>query len=133
MPQKFELAVDLEFEDPRLEVAPDLGGERRDASVETFTFEPRALDALFEELEPSSQPPVPDGEGLVFARARTLAQQGDFERALAEVRREMAAGASRSAGLVALGDVFLAAGRGRRGARALSRGPGAAGRRARRG
>jgi tetratricopeptide (TPR) repeat protein len=109
-PQKFELAVDLEFEDPRLEVAPDLGGERRDASVETFTFEPQALDALFEELEPASRPPVRDAEGQAFAGAQALVQRGEFEGALAEVRREMAAGASRPAGLVALGDVFLAQG-----------------------
>ncbi len=51
-PQKFELAVDLEFEDPLLEIAPDVSGEQRDGDVSDFAFETRALDQLFDELAP---------------------------------------------------------------------------------
>jgi tetratricopeptide (TPR) repeat protein len=106
-PQKFELAVDLEFEDPLLEVAPELNGERRDGAVEDFTFEPRALDQLFDELAPSAA--LGGGRGpSSFAAGLALAAQGDLERASAELRRAIAEGAPRDLGLVALGDVFLA-------------------------
>ena len=111
-PQKFELAIDLEFEDPHLEVSPDLEGERRDASVEQFAFEAETLETLFAQLAPVAL----RGEGggglgdAPFARGVAAAVRGEFERALAEVRREMAEGGARDLGLVALGDVFMAQG-----------------------
>jgi tetratricopeptide (TPR) repeat protein len=53
VPQKFSLAIDLEYEDPDLSVVPDLGGEHRlTEEVDTFTFDPTLLDSLFTELAP---------------------------------------------------------------------------------
>ncbi|MCC6928536.1 MAG: tetratricopeptide repeat protein [Gemmatimonadaceae bacterium] len=109
-PQKFELAVDLEFEDPLLEVAPDLGGERRDQGVDEFAFEPQALERLFEEIAPEHQPLKAGRGSTPFAAGLALAAEGSLERAAAELRRAIAEGAPRDLGLVALGDVFLAHG-----------------------
>jgi len=109
-PQKYELAVDLEFEDPRLDVAPELAGERRDGAVETFAFEPHALEQLFDELAPAPARMASTSGSAPFAAALALAAQGDVDKAAAEVRRAMADGAPRDLGLVALGDVFLSHG-----------------------
>jgi tetratricopeptide (TPR) repeat protein len=109
-PQKFELAVDLEFEDPLLEVAPDVSGELREGDVNDFAFEPRALDQLFDELAPRPSQ-LGGGRGSQsFAAGLALAAEGDIERASAELRRAIAEGAPRDLGLVALGDVFLSHG-----------------------
>lgn len=109
-PQKFELAVDLEFEDPLLEVAPELDGEQRTGGVTEFTFEPQALDQLFTELAPTPSP-LGGGRGSPsFAAGLALGSDGDLDRATAELRRAMAEGAPRDLGLVALGDVYLAHG-----------------------
>lgn len=106
-PQKFELAIDLEFEDPLLEVRPDLGAEQRNGEVEAFTFEPKALDQLFDELAPATSA-LGAGRGPTpFAAALALAGQGELDRACAELRRAIAEGAPRDLGLVAFGDVFL--------------------------
>ena len=106
-PQKFELAVDLEFEDPLLEVAPELDGEQRAGGVADFAFEPQALDELFDELAPTpSQRGGTRGSHSVAA-GLALVSEGDLDRASAELRRAMAEGAPRDLGLVALGDVYL--------------------------
>jgi cellulose synthase operon protein C len=109
-PQKFELAVDLEYEDPRLEVAPDLGEERRDAVIGDFAFEPAALDQLFQELAPVATSSAASRGGAPFAAGLTMAAKGDLEGAVMELRRAMAGGAPRDQGLVALGDAFLSLG-----------------------
>jgi cellulose synthase operon protein C len=106
--QKFELAIDLEFEDPDLRVSPDLGADRRDERVEGFTFDVAALGALFEELEPavaSVESEVPSGSA--YAEAKALQLSGQADRALAETHRLLAAGADRMEGLLLLGDVYM--------------------------
>ena len=51
--QKFELAIDLEYEDPDLSIKPDLGAvQRMDDSVEDFAFDSAVLDSLFTSLAP---------------------------------------------------------------------------------
>ena len=70
VPQKFELAIDLEYEDPELSIAPDLGGvERQTESVEEFAFDPRLLDSLFTELSPtpSAAPAVAETDPYAMA------------------------------------------------------------------
>ena len=109
-PQKFELAVDLEFEDPLLEVAPDVAGERRDGVVQEFVFEPQALEQLFDELAPVAPSVRGGGTATPFAAGLALAAHGDLERGCTELRRAMAEGAPRDQGLVALGDAFLSHG-----------------------
>ncbi|MGQ0647107.1 MAG: tetratricopeptide repeat protein [Gemmatimonadaceae bacterium] len=109
-PQKFELAIDLEHEDPRLDIAPDVAGERRDQTVTAFVFEPGRLEALFDDLSPEARPADAAATDAPYHRAYALLDRGDHARGMTEVRRAMADGAPRVAGLVALGDIFLARG-----------------------
>src|SRR4029079_2433418 len=44
--QKFELAVDFAWEDPQVGVAPELGTERGEVTVQHFHFDATALHAL---------------------------------------------------------------------------------------
>jgi tetratricopeptide (TPR) repeat protein len=102
LPQKFALAIDLEFEDPRIELAPELGGgDAESEAAAGFDFEASALEALFDDLTPSSTPSPP-----TLGDAYTLLAAGDFDAAQAAIRRALAHGASRAEALTALGDVF---------------------------
>jgi cellulose synthase operon protein C len=106
--QKFELAIDLEYEDPDLAIVPELSGEHRTGeAVQEFSFDSQLLDRLFTELAP---PPVPAraaaADAAPYAMAADYLSKGLFERAAAEVSRALARGAPRVEGLVLLGDVF---------------------------
>ena len=109
--QKFELAMDVEYEDPDLSIQPDLGGERSaDASIADFSFDPQSLDTLFTELTPVNAPPAPmparPMDSSPFAMATDYLSKGLYDRAAAEVSRAMARGNARADGLALLGDVF---------------------------
>jgi tetratricopeptide (TPR) repeat protein len=104
--QKFELAIDLEYEDPDLSIVPELGGERRtDAPVEEFTFDPRLLDSLFTELTPAA-PAAETVAADPYAMASDFLSKGLYDRAAAEVSRALTRGASRAEGMTLLGEVF---------------------------
>ncbi|HEY7877193.1 MAG TPA: tetratricopeptide repeat protein, partial [Gemmatimonadaceae bacterium] len=106
--QKFELAIDLEYEDPDLSIAPDLdGAHRAEGAVDTFSFDPRLLDTLFEELKRHT--PVrmtivaPDNP---YAMASDYLAKGMLDRAASEINRALGRGADAASGLTMLGDVF---------------------------
>ena len=106
--QKFELAIDLEYENPRVTVSPDLDSSRREAAVKEFTLDIGQLESLFDELAPAATPAltVSSGTGAYAAAAASLAS-GEIERAAQEIQRAMHAGADQAEGLALLGDVFL--------------------------
>ena len=111
MAQKFELAIDLEYEDPDLSIVPDLGGEKRqDESVEEFAFDARVLDSLFTSLKPAKDDGAAAGESNPYGMAVDYLTKGLLERASAEISRAMARGGDRGEGLALLGDVFNPAG-----------------------
>jgi tetratricopeptide (TPR) repeat protein len=106
--QKFALAIDLEYEDPDLSVVPDLGGEQRTSGeVESFTFDPRLLESLFNELAP---PPEPAAQVLVeadaFAMTADYLSTGLYDRAMAEASRAISRGADAAEGNALLGDIL---------------------------
>ena len=111
--QKFELAIDLEYEDPDLSIKPDLGAvQRMDDSVEDFSFDSAALDSLFTSLAPV--PPTPDvvrdavapEAGDPYAMAVDYLAMGLMDRAAAEVSRALSRGAPPAEGYTLLGDMF---------------------------
>ncbi|HEX8946016.1 MAG TPA: tetratricopeptide repeat protein [Gemmatimonadaceae bacterium] len=108
--QKFELAMDVEYEDPDLSIQPDLGNERpADAAIADFAFDPQTLDSLFTELTPAAvaAPPRPrNTDSSPFAMATDYLSKGLFDRASAEINRAMARGTPRADGLALLGEVF---------------------------
>ena len=108
VPQKFALAIDLEYEDPDLSVIPDLGGEQRmSGEVGQFSFDPNLLDSLFSQLAP---PPAPDPTVVVeadpYAMAADYLTKGLYDRATAETSRAIARGADPAEGYGLLGDVL---------------------------
>src|SRR6185503_7415031 len=111
VPQKFELAMDVEYEDPDLSIQPDLGGERpTDTTIADFSFDPKSLDTLFTELTPVEAPPPATArrktDSSPFAMATDFLSKGLYDRASAEISRAMARGNARADGLSLLGDVF---------------------------
>ena len=106
--QKFELAIDLEYENPRVTVSPDLDSDRREAAVKEFTLDLRQLESLFDELAPASMPGLTVSSGTsAYAAATARLAEGDVEHAAREVQQAMDAGADRAEGLALLGDLFL--------------------------
>ena len=110
--QKFELAMDVEYEDPDISIQPDLGGERpADSAITDFSFDPRTLDTLFTGLAPAPTPAqaiasVRNTDSSPFAMATDFLSKGLYDRASAEISRAMARGSARADGLALLGDVY---------------------------
>jgi tetratricopeptide (TPR) repeat protein len=108
VPQKFSLAIDLEYEDPDLSVIPDLGGEKRmSAEVDTFSFDPKLLDSLFSELAPPPEPvPAAVVDADPYLMAADYLTKGLYDRAMAETSRALARGADPAKGNALLGDIL---------------------------
>jgi tetratricopeptide (TPR) repeat protein len=109
--QKFELAIDLEYEDPDLSIRPELDGERRGAPIAEFNFDAGLLDTLFTELArpaPAADAKAPAAavESSPYAIAADYLSKGMADKAAAEASQALARGAPKGAGLALLGDAF---------------------------
>jgi tetratricopeptide (TPR) repeat protein len=110
--QKFELAMDVEYEDPDISIQPDLGGERpADSVIADFSFDPQTLDTLFTGLAPAPTPAqamatVRNMDSSPFAMATDFLSKGLYDRASAEISRAMSRGSARADGLALLGEVY---------------------------
>jgi tetratricopeptide (TPR) repeat protein len=110
--QKFELAIDLEYEDPDLSIKPDLGAvQRTDENIEDFAFDAGVLDSLFTSLAPVPRtsgplvaPALEDGDP--YAMASDYLGMGLLDRAAAEVSRALSRGAPEPEGFALLGDIY---------------------------
>src|SRR5438105_2925612 len=105
--QKFELAMDVEYEDPDLSIQPDLGAERpADAAIADFAFDAKTLDSLFTELTPvvETPPRTRTTDSSPYAMATDYLSKGLYDRASAEINRAMARGNARPDGLALLGE-----------------------------
>jgi tetratricopeptide (TPR) repeat protein len=106
--QKFELAIDLEYENPRVTVSPDLDGDRREAAVREFSLDLSQLESLFDQLAPATAPVLTVSSGASsYATGAAHLAAGELERAASEITNALDAGANRAEGLALLGDVFL--------------------------
>jgi len=116
VPQKFELAIDLQHESPDLSMVPELGGVRRaDSPIEAFAFDSAVLDSLFTTLAPGQSEPnggpssasaKAGAEANPYAMALDYLTKGLHEQAGASVSRALARGANAAEGLGLLGDIF---------------------------
>ncbi|MBC7789327.1 MAG: tetratricopeptide repeat protein [Anaerolineae bacterium] len=106
--QKFELAIDLQHEDPEMTIAPELGGESRvEGAIDAFAFDSNILNSLFAELKPETvEGKAPVNAGDPYALATDYLSKGMLDRASAEISRATGRGAERGRGLILLGDVF---------------------------
>jgi tetratricopeptide (TPR) repeat protein len=109
-PQRFELVIDLEFEDPDLGVPVDLASARRsDEPLAEFSVDRATLDHVFGELAPAPAGAT-EAEPATFDVAVAMLGERRWDDAIVEVVRALAAGADRAEGLALLGDAY--AGRG---------------------
>ena len=115
-PQKFELAIDVEYEDPDLSIAPELGGgEHTAAGVESFAFDAELLDSLFTQLAPETpaEPELRKSAEVVvapeqfFVLAHDYLAKGMLDRAVVEANRALVRGAPTAEGFAILGDIFM--------------------------
>jgi len=112
VPQKFELAMDVEYEDPDLSIKPDLGGgAAADDAVADFNFDPASFEGLFSSIAPSGDGPATrsaaaTGDSSSFAMATDFLSKGLYDRASAEINRAIGRGNDRGEGLALLGDVY---------------------------
>ncbi|MEP7066619.1 MAG: tetratricopeptide repeat protein, partial [Gemmatimonadota bacterium] len=118
-PQKFELAIDVEYEDPDLSIAPELGGGEHAASnIDNFAFDVEVLDSLFTELAPATPATEPEpvpvkpaaAEPVVehhFVLAHDYLAKGMLDRAVVEANRALVRGAPTAEGFAILGDIFM--------------------------
>ena len=109
--QKFELAIDVQHEDPEITIAPDLGAESRvQTTVDAFAFDSDILNSLFAELRPdaasSATAEIPVSATDPYGLAVDYLSKGMLDRASADISRAMGRGAERGRGLTLLGDVF---------------------------
>jgi tetratricopeptide (TPR) repeat protein len=108
--QKFELAIDQQYEDVDFSIQPDLGEEKRgDEGVQDFSFDPGVLDSLFAELSPAARRPVLatlPTEANPYAMAADFLSKGFFDRAHAETKRALARGGDPGRASALLGDIF---------------------------
>ena len=108
VPQKFALAMEVEYEDPDLSIQPDFGDERAaEAAISDFSFDPRTLDTLFTELTPVAPAPAPrSSDSSPYAMATDFLSKGLYDRASAEISRAMTRGHAKADGLALLGEVY---------------------------
>ena len=107
-PQKFELAIDVEYEDPDLSIAPELGGGERDGGErrETSPSMRRCSTRCSRSSRPTlrSRMPKPrrrpwSGAEQHFVLAHDYLAKGMLDRAAAEANRALARGAPTRRGL----------------------------------
>jgi tetratricopeptide (TPR) repeat protein len=110
--QRFELAIDVQYEDAEIVVVPDLGGDLRSPeTVDAFAFDPDVLAAVFTDLRAPDEPRIEPAPGTgPYHLAADYLSKGLYDSASAEVSRAMARGADRAPGLTLLGDTFAARG-----------------------
>jgi len=110
--QKFELAMDVEYEDPDLSIKPDLGGGgATEDAVADFNFDPASFDGLFSTMAPAADAPISRpapaaADASSFAMATDFLSKGLYDRASAEINRAIGRGNDRAEGLALLGDVY---------------------------
>ena len=108
--QKFQLAIDLQYEEGTIGVAPEISA---DIATETlgaeFNFDQRLLDNIFEELAPvpaAPTPAAPAAKDDALALARDYVSKGMHDMAAAEAIRAVQRGADRGEAAVLVGDGY---------------------------
>lgn len=109
VPQKYSLAIDLQYEDPNIAIVPEISADIATEDIGSdFTFDQRLLDQVFRDLAPPVVAPAaaaPPGEDHL-ALARECINKGLLERAAAELDRAIGRGAPRAAASVLAGHIF---------------------------
>ena len=103
VPQKFELAIDFQYEHPDLSIGPDLGGAagQQAAAGADFAFDGNVLDSLFAELSAVAPPePAASPAADPYGMANDYLSKGLYDRAASEIGRAVMRGAPRAVGMI---------------------------------
>ena len=106
VPQKFRLAIDLQYEDPTIAVVPDISTDvTGDLAAQRLTLDDAAIERMIRELErPRARRPSASF-GDPFALARDYLAKGLLELASADVNRALGRGGAPADGHVLSGDI----------------------------
>jgi tetratricopeptide (TPR) repeat protein len=107
--QKFALTIDLQFEKGTIGVAPEISADVLAETLgETFSFDQRLLDNIFQELAPPAAAARDTAQRAEdpLALARDYLSKGLMEMAASEAARAVQRGADRGDAAVLLGDIF---------------------------
>ncbi len=107
VPQKFRLAIDLQYEDPTIAVVPDISADvATDVVGQSIAFDQGIVDQLFEELDrPSARHEAPRLEDP-YALARDYIAKGLLELAAAENSRALSRGGDQVEAHLIAGEIF---------------------------
>ncbi|MBI4501037.1 MAG: tetratricopeptide repeat protein [Gemmatimonadetes bacterium] len=107
VPQKFRLAIELQYEDPVIGVVPDISTEvTADLAAQRPEPGEDAVERMVQELDQPRPRRISASVGDPFALARDYLAKGLFELSVAEVTRALSRGAPAAEGHVLAGDVF---------------------------
>ncbi|MEO8199110.1 MAG: tetratricopeptide repeat protein [Gemmatimonadota bacterium] len=109
VPQKYSLAIDLQYEDPTIAIVPEISADVATEDIGSdFTFDQRLLDQVFRDLAPPIEAaPAATSQGEdPLAFARECISKGLLERAAAELDRAIGRGASKAAAAILSGHIF---------------------------
>ena len=111
--QKFELAIDVEYEDPDLSIQPDLGGAERTGEGDDRRLQLRSAVARLAVHRSRAGRTAAERRRAAQSRIRRriamatdYLSKGLYDRAAAEVSRALSRGRDRAEGLALLGDIF---------------------------
>ncbi len=104
--QRYELAIDLQYDETEFTVTPEIGGDQRATTIEEFTFNVSELDSLFDHLTPVVVPTQVQKGSAPLDMARDYLSKGLYDRAIAEASRALSRGADRGEGLAVLGEAY---------------------------
>ncbi|MEX1999231.1 MAG: tetratricopeptide repeat protein [Gemmatimonadales bacterium] len=108
VPQKFRLAIDLQYEDPTISILPEISADvTTEVTGQQLQFDPKVLDDIFRELDkPARRSRAVAAPEDTYSLARDYLSKGLLELAAAEVNRALSRGADPVAGLLLTGDLF---------------------------
>ncbi|TNF89045.1 MAG: tetratricopeptide repeat protein, partial [Gammaproteobacteria bacterium] len=106
VPQRFRLAIDLQYEDPTISVIPEISADVTADQAQDVSFDQGLIDDLFAELEQTPSAPEQEAAGDPFAVARDYLNKGLLDLATAETDRAAARGADKIEALVLSAHIF---------------------------
>jgi tetratricopeptide (TPR) repeat protein len=108
VPQKFRLAIDLQYEDPTIAIAPEISADvSTEMAGQPLQFDAHVLDDIFKELDrPLRKSRAPSAPEDAYGLARDYLSKDLLELAMAEANRAMSRGGDPVEGLLLTGELF---------------------------
>jgi len=106
VPQKFCLAIDLQYDDPSMTVVPEISADVAAEAGGAIDFDQSAIDELFHELDRAPAPHDRSGPADPLALARDYLDKGLLDLAAAESDRAAGRGANQVETQILSADIY---------------------------